>query len=231
MRRRDFVKAIVAVPVAARTMFGQSATLPYGKKTSAPQSSPNAASPTISEAVPNTSEPSVDFDYRTRTFQGTVPDAVATTQEHFFDTKQMATFRKLADILLPPLNGYPGAIQAGTPEFIDFLIGASPIERQQLYQSGLKRLNANAKKQFNISFAEVNAEQADALLRPWLKAWMSDHPPTEPFARFINIAHQDVRTATMNSQAWSIAATSSGERAPGIGLYWSPIDPDIQMYV
>jgi len=231
MRRRDFVKAIVIVPVTARTMFGQTATLSSGEKTSAPQSPSTTAVPPTPETAPNTAEPSVNFDYRTQLFRGTVPDAVAATQEHFFDSRQMATLRKLGDILLPPLNGYPGSAQAGAPEFIDFLIGASPIERQHLYQSGLDRLNANAQKQFGVRFAEVNAEQADALLRPWLKAWMHDHPPTEPFTQFINIAHQDIRTATMNSQAWSIAATSAGERAPGIGLYWSPIDPDIQMYV
>ena len=60
---------------------------------------------------------------------------------------------------------------------------------------------------------------------------MPDHPPREKYEQFINIAHQDIRTATMNSQAWSVAATSSGERQPGVGLYWSPIDPDIQRLV
>lgn len=231
MRRRDFVKAIVAVPVTARTMFGQTATLPSGEKTSASQSPSTTAVPPASETAPRAAEPQVNFDYRTHMLPGTVPDAVAATQEHFFDSQQMATLRKLGDILLPPLNGYPGSTQAGAPEFIDFLIGVSPVEQQHLYQSGLDRLNANAQKQFGVRFAEVNAEQADALLRPWLKAWMHDHPPTESFTRFINLAHQDIRTATMNSQAWSIEATSAGERAPGIGLYWSPIDPDIQMYV
>jgi hypothetical protein len=231
MRRRDFVKGIVAVPVTATAMFGQTSTAPYGEKTSAPQSSSTAKVPPTPDNSSRLVEHRESFNFRTQPIAATVPDAVATTEEHFFDTKEMATLRKLGDILLPPLNGYPGSTQACAPEFIDFLIGASPAERQQVYRSGLNRLNADAEKQFGIPFAKVDAEQAKKLLQPWLRAWMADHPPKEPFAHFVNVAHQDIRTATMNSQAWSIAAISSGERAPGIGLYWSPIDPDIQMYV
>ena len=169
-------------------------------------------------------------------FQGapitsSVPDLVANTQAHFFSDVQFATLHKLSAILLPPLSGYPGAVQAGAPEFIDFLIGVSPADRQKLYRSGLDRLNAEAKKKFGIPFEEVSAAQANTLLRPWLRTWMPDHPPRGRYEQFINVAHDDIRTATMNSQAWSVAATSSGEREPGIGLYWSPIDPDIQPYV
>lgn len=230
MRRRDFVKAIVAVPVTAVPMFGQAAD-PSIEKTAASQSSSAAATPPKPEAAPRHVELRESFGFPSPTIPATVPDAVATTEQHFFSTEEMATLRKLGDILLPPLNGYPGSTQACAPEFLDFLVSASPAERQHLYRSGLGRLNGNAKQQFGIPFAQVNTEQADTLLRPWLRTWMNDHPPTEPFARFINVAHEDIRTATMNSQAWSIAATSAGERAPGVGWYWSPIDPDIQMYV
>lgn len=227
MHRRDFVKAIVAVPVAAKTMLGQTTAL-SGQKTAAPKPASTEAPPQETEAVSKSVE---RFHFRRQPIATTVPDAVAVTEGHFFDDRQMATLTKLGDVLLPPLNGYPGSKQAGAAAFIDFLIGASPADRQYLYRSGLDRLNSDAEKQFGIPFAKVNAEQADKLLAPWLRTWMSDHPPTEPFAQFVNVAHQDIRTATMNSRAWSIAATSSGERAPGIGLYWSPIDPDIQMYV
>jgi len=235
MRRRDFVKAMVVAPVAARDMFGQTATLHAGQtdgqKTSAPQSSSTAAAPPAPESAPRSPERQGLLDFRTQPITTTVPDAIATTEGHFFNQQQMATLEKLGDVLMPPLNGYPGSTQASAPEFLDFLIGASPMERKHMYQAGLDRLNADAHKQFGIPFAKVNAEQADKLLHPWLRPWMNEHPPTEPYVQFINLAHQDIRTATMNSQVWSIAATSSGERAPGVGLYWSPIDPDIQMYV
>ncbi|MHB1743322.1 MAG: gluconate 2-dehydrogenase subunit 3 family protein [Acidobacteriaceae bacterium] len=231
MRRRDFVKAIVAVPVTAMPMFGQSATPATAEKTSAPQSAAAAAGSPMAETSPQMIEQRRGFGFQSPAIPATMPDAVAMTEQHYFRAEHMATLRKLGDILLPPMNGYPGSTQACAPEFIDFLISVSPAERQHMYRSGLDRLNAEAQKQFGIPFAQVNAEQADTLLQPWLRVWMVDHPPTEPFAAFINVAHEDIRTATMNSQAWSIAATSAGERAPGIGLYWSPIDPDIQMYV
>ena len=250
MRRRDFVKGIAAVPIAAKTMLGQQTTAPQTPgTTTAPQTSgigaapqtpgttpPSPASGTAAPPpAPETASHEVfrrqSLGFKAPPINSVVPDAVAKTNAHFFDERQSATLRKLCEILMPPLNGYPGAIQAGTPEFIDFLVGASPAEQQQMYQAGLDRLNSESKKQFGCPFAEVNPTQADKLIRPSLATWMSDHPPTEPFMHFINIAHRDIRTATMNSQLWSVAATASGERAPGVGLYWSPIDPDIEMYV
>lgn len=222
---------MVAVPVAVNEMFGQATSAPLGQKTSAPQSASSAATAPAAETAPKSTLRQGLLDFRSQPIASTVPDSVATTQGHFFNDEHMATLRKLGDILLPPYDGYPGSAQAGAPEFLDFLIGVSPADRQHMYRMGLDRLDADARRNFGVAFALVNAEQADKLLHPWLRTWMNDHPPTEPYERFINLAHQDLRTATMNSQAWSIAATSSGERAPGIGLYWSPVDPDIQRYV
>jgi gluconate 2-dehydrogenase subunit 3-like protein len=156
-----------------------------------------------------------------------VPDMVAATNANFFTSQQQATLRKLSKIFLPPLKGYPGAIEAGAPEFLDFLIGVSPEDRQQMYQSGLDRLDREAKQRFNVAFASVNKTQANQLLQPWLKTWSTDHPPTEPYAHFINVAHSDIRTATLNSEAWNKAARAAGEKNEGVGLYWYPVDPDI----
>jgi Gluconate 2-dehydrogenase subunit 3 len=234
MRRRDFVKGLVAVPVAAKTVLGQqpAASQSTGTPVASPSPAPEAAPPApIPPTAPPQSLRRAALGFKTPPIAAVVPDAVAETEAHFFNEDQMATLHKLSDVLMPALNGYPGAVAAGAPEFLDFLIGASPADRQQMYQFGLDRLNSDAHKQFGVPFAEVNPEQADKLIRPWLATWMNDHPPKEPFSRFINVAHRDIRTATMNSQAWSEAATSSGERAPGVGMYWSPIDPDIQRYV
>lgn len=222
MRRRDFVKGIVAVPAAAKAALGQQSAAPV-------MPSPQAAAATSAPLQVDTFRRQ-PINFKPPAVASLVPDAVAQTEARFFSDLQLATLRKLSDVLVPPLNGYPGALQAEAPEFIDFLIGASPPDQQRMYQSGLDRLNTDAKKQFGIQFTEVNAAQADQLIRPWLTTWIIDHPPAEPFTRFINLAHHDIRTATMNSRAWSVAATSSGERAPGMGLYWSPIDPDIQRY-
>jgi hypothetical protein len=160
-----------------------------------------------------------------------VPDAVAHTSTHFFSRTQIATLRQLSEVLLPPLKGFPGALDAGAPEFLDFLISVSPPDRQQMYVSGLDRLDAEARRDFGLPFVALSASQADELIRPWLRTWMTDHPPTEPYARFINLAHSDIRTATINSKPWSDATTADAERRTEDGLYWYPVDPDInRMY-
>ena len=217
MQRRDFVKAIVAASVTAKAALGQQTVPPVAPST--PPPAPTAPGPLpwmrgLMEAKPLPMTP-------------IVPDAVAQTHAHFFNDQQMATLRRLSEILMPPLKTYPGAADAGTPEFLDFLIGTSPSDRQQMYQSGLDRLDAEAKQHFGVAFAAVDKQQADQLLRPWLKTWMTDHPPAEPYAHFINISHSDIRTATINSQAWSEVAAASGQRTPDVGLYWFPVDPDL----
>jgi hypothetical protein len=213
MRRRDFVKAIVAASATANTMLGQQSVMPVAPST--PPSTPTAPGPVpwmrgLMEAKP-------------LSITSIVPDTVAQTNAYFFNEQQLATLRRLSELLLPPLKGYPGAKEAGTPEFIDFLIGVSPADRQQMYQAGLDRLDAEAKQHFGAGFSTLEKTQADQLLRPWLRTWMTDHPPTEPYAHFINIAHSDIRTATINSQAWSEAR----QQAPEMELYWFPVDPDI----
>jgi hypothetical protein len=156
-----------------------------------------------------------------------VPDAVARADAHFFSSQQTLTLRRLCEVLVPPLKGFPGALDAGAPEFLDFLIGASPRERQQMYLSGLDRLDAEARRKFAAPFAKATNAQADELIRPWLRAWLSDHPPPEPYARFMNLAHQDIRMATVNSQAWSEAKLAAEGEVPGLDLYWYPVDPDM----
>jgi hypothetical protein len=157
-----------------------------------------------------------------------VPDAVAHTQTRFFTQQQLATLRQLCEVLMPPVKSAPGAIDAGAPEFLDFLISVSPADRQQMYADGLDRLDAEAKKQFGIPFAGVNLQQADALIRPWLRTWMTDHPPADAYERFMNLAHSDIRTATINSKPWSDSLPSDDDRRMDEGLYWYPVDPDLQ---
>ena len=156
-----------------------------------------------------------------------VPDAVAQTEAHFFNEQQTQTLRRLCQVMMPSVKGFPGALDASAPEFLDFLIGVSPKLRQQMYLAGLDRLDAEARTKFNVPFAKATDDQADELIRPWLRAWMSDHPPTEPHARFINLAHSDIRKATVNSQEWSDAVRAAGRAENDQDLFWYPVDPDI----
>lgn len=220
MRRRDFVKGVVAVPVVASTALGQQATAPASAPPAgtAPAAPPAAAqSPSLLRGMGGFKAPPV---------AAVVPDAIASPDLHFFTEPQLAALRRLSGLLMPPLNGYPGALEAQAAEFLDFLVSASLADRQGLYRQGLDHLNAEAKTHFGKPFAALNDQQADKIVRPGLVPYMREHPPEEGFPRFIAIAHDDIRTATMNSEAWSIAAVSSGDRAPGVGLFWRPIDPD-----
>jgi Gluconate 2-dehydrogenase subunit 3 len=223
MRRRDFVKGILAASAAAKTMAAQQAA-PAAPAASAAQHTLPPPTPIAPGPVPWMRGL---MDVKPLEMGTLVPDAVAQTEAHFFNEQQTKTLRRLCALLMPPLKGRPGALDAGAPEFLDFLIGVSPRDRKQMYLSGLDRLDVEAKNRFDGSFAATTDVQADELIRLWLRAWMTDHPPTEPFARFINLAHSDIRMATINSQAWSEAVRAEGRGAAGVDLYWYPVDPDM----
>lgn len=153
-----------------------------------------------------------------------VADAAAETVTRFLTGPQLAALRKLSDILMPAMNGFPGALDTRAPEFLDFLLGESSAERQELYRKGLDALNADAKKRFGKPFGDVDASQATALLAPLREPW-TFQPPADPLARFLHAAKQDIRTATMNSREWAaVAGTGGSRRAGGVGLYWYPLD-------
>lgn len=145
-----------------------------------------------------------------------IPDDAADPMPKFFTAPQMAALRALSGMLVA------GAQKAGAPEFLDFLIGASPEARQKVYRDGLDALNAAAKKKYGKTFADLDGSQADEVLAPLRAPWTFDDPP-DSLARFLRAAKADVRTATMNSREFA-AAASTGRRGGGRGLYWYPLD-------
>ena len=223
MKRRDFFKGMVAAGVTAQVALGEQAAPGAAAAQQVAPLAPTA--PAIPGPVPwMTGLKAV----KPLPVTNLAIDALASPDAQFFSEKQMASLRRLCDLYMPEDDQHPGAAEAGTPEFLDFLIGASPADRQQSYQSGLDRLEAEATKKFSVGFAETNDTQADELIKPWLRAWMADHPPVEPYARFINVAHSDIRVATMNSQAWNDALRLAGRPGAELDTYWYPIDPDLQ---
>jgi hypothetical protein len=148
----------------------------------------------------------------------TFPDeAGAPVAPKFFTATQFATLRKLCEIMAPANKetGAPGALDAKAPEFLDFLIGESPADRQQLYRTGLDKL-----KGLDDSNA---AKMLASLKQPW-----TYEAPRDPVAAFLRAAKQDIRTATQNSREWvkSPAAAGPGGRRGfgGMGLYWNSLD-------
>jgi hypothetical protein len=216
MRRRDFVKTLMAASVGATSALGQQNTTPAAAAArQAPAPGPVPWMRGLMDVKPLPITP-------------LTPDIFADTDTHFFNTTQTATLRRLCELFQPAYKHYPSAIEAGSPEFLDFLAEISPEEQQQMYQSGLDRLDSDARQKFSKSFADLDAAQADQVIRPSLRTWMADHPPTEPFERFLALAHVDIRTATVNSQAWADAARKAGEETPNVDLYWYPVDPDLR---
>ena len=207
MLRRDFVRSLVAVGLLPKALLSQQTADP------AP---PPAPVPWTLGLNPKTPPPVTE-----------TADEVAEGEASFFIAAQMAALTRLCELLLPALDGKPGAVEAGTPRFLDFLIGKSGEARKRVYQGGLDWLNAEAKLKYKQPFAELDAGQADAMIKPRLRTWMNDHPPMEVHANFVNIAHEDIRTATMNSKAWDDASPAAGQDWVTGGLYWSPIEPDM----
>jgi hypothetical protein len=153
-----------------------------------------------------------------------VPDVAAEMMPRFFTPDQFSALRKVSDLLMPAMNGGVGALDARAPEFLDFLLGESPVDRQQIYVKGLDALNAQSKKRFNKLFADLDATQADAFLSPLRQPWTFDEP-ADPIASFLRAAKQDVRTATVNSREYSATASGAGgRRFSGGGVYWYPLD-------
>ena len=118
---------------------------------------------------------------------------------------------------MPPVDDLPGALDARAPEFLDFLLGVSPHERQQLYMVGLDTLEYQSQVRFNRPFADAPDRQADALLAGLRAPWTQE--PPDRLTEFLRAAKHDVRTATMNSREYSAVA----ER-PNMGRYWLPVD-------
>ena len=207
MERREFLRAMAVLAATPKWLLAQQTS--------------NAA-PALPAPVPWT----LGLNPRTPLPHTTGADAAGVTVASYFSATQMETLKRLADVMMPRTTNHPGALDARTPEFLDFLIGHSPAVRGSLYMHGLNWLEAQAKLKHRKPFAQIEPAEVDAILKPWLRTWMTDHPPSEPHADFINIAHADIRTATVNSQEWF--ETLDARRQEGtMQLYWSPIEPDI----
>jgi len=215
MKRRNFVQSLLVVPATAIAAEQAAPTPPPAPQAPAAPPARPAQAFRGAQSVPK--------------LNLTQPDSAAQTTTAFFTTAQFAALSKLAEILVPPIKKNPGALDAHAPEFLDFLIARSPAPSQKLYRNGLDGLNAAALKHFHKPFAELDAKQTDAIIRPLLvaRAWDREEPK-DPMQHFMTQVHGDLRIATVNSAEW--AASSTGARGrfnSGRRLYWKPIDPRV----
>jgi hypothetical protein len=217
MKRRKFVQSLLVAPAVPAAVAAQQT-----KPQQQPPPQPNTPARQLPRQPPDAP--------KLATIQA---DLACESDQRFFTTDQFAVLQKLGSILLPPLKGRPGALDAKAPEFLDFLIGVSPADRQKLYRAGLDGLNAEAKKQFHKPFSELDAGQAGSILRPLLvtRPWHQELP-NDQMKNFLAQVHEDLRTATMNSREWADAAPGSARAGRvfgrGMGYYVSPIDPVVR---
>jgi hypothetical protein len=157
------------------------------------------------------------------TLKADSPDAAGQPVRRFFTPAQFATLDALADRIAPSIGGRPGAKDAETAAFLDFLLAHSPRSRQTLYQRGLDTLDRAARARHQKGFAELGGAEADALLAPLKTKW-TYAAPADPQAAFLRAAKADVLRATANSRAVAEANAAGRRRATGLNPYWHVID-------
>jgi len=181
MKRRRWIQTVLAAPAAAAAAAAQ-----------AQQTS--------------TEKPARDEFAKVETAGSADPSAEPLHM--FFSAHEYVALERLANAILPPLNGKPGALDCGVPAFLDFLISQSPAPRQKLYRDGLAHLNSG--------------KPLDELLKPLAAPWTYKEP-SDPFHRFLRDAKEDILEATFNSREWIDARTGAGRRG-GSGTYYLAVD-------
>ena len=78
--------------------------------------------------------------------------------EKFFDEHEMKTIAILADIIIPKDETSGSATEAGVPDFIEFIAKDMPHYQTRL-RGGLKWLDIQCMKRYNIDFASCTSEQ------------------------------------------------------------------------
>lgn len=194
MKRRSLLKGLGALP-AANLLKAQQPAVP-------PKPTPVAV-----EEIP--------------VIESTIPDSAANTVPAFFSKDEFEALLRLCDILYPAVSDVPGALAAGVPAFLDFLIGQSSATVQRNYRNGLDTLNQRSQQQFRTLFGQTNTPQSESLLTPLRQPW-SEH--VDEFAAFLRNVKEDVLKATQNSQEWSSIMSKRNRSSAGVGFYWFPID-------
>ncbi|MDZ4798229.1 MAG: gluconate 2-dehydrogenase subunit 3 family protein [Bryobacteraceae bacterium] len=216
MKRRRLLKALAAVPAAPALLAQQ-------QQNNTPRPSPQTTPPADATTPPAPYNRTPAAAVELPKLETSVADEAGIMTPRFFTPAQFAALRKLSEVIMPKIGEAPGALEASAPEFLDFLLSQSPSDRQTLYKTGLDLLNAGARKKFSKPYAELAADEAGTLLAPLKEKWTFD-PPADPLARFLWAAKSDIRTATMNSKEYTVAASSGRRGGGGMGLYWASLD-------
>jgi hypothetical protein len=150
-------------------------------------------------------------------------DSLAETEIHTFTPTEFSALKKLGEIFEPSAQATPGASEAKAAEFLDFLIGNSPSATVDLYRAGLGALNQQATQLYGKPFNLVTDVEAAHILAPLKEPW-SYTPPAAIFPRFLRVAKDDFRRATLTSREYITVVSLRRRNAGGSGQYWLPVD-------
>lgn len=84
-------------------------------------------------------------------------------QPKYFNAHDYATLKKLADLIIPADEHSGGALEAGAPEYIDFLTANSP-ELAAIFNGGLTWVDQTMHSRYGTHFVASRPEQQTALL-------------------------------------------------------------------
>lgn len=100
---------------------------------------------------------------RARAFVDAALDQGAAFVPKFFTPAEFRTVRVLGDIIIPRDERSGSASDAGTPEFIDFMMIDRP-GNQKWMRDGLAWLDAQSSSRFSKSFADASTSEREAIL-------------------------------------------------------------------
>jgi gluconate 2-dehydrogenase gamma chain len=97
------------------------------------------------------------------------PPEAGRSAARFLNDRDFATISRISELIIPATDT-PGAIGAGVPEYIDFVIGRN-TDQQLVVADGLRWLDAEAARRENgKTFAALTEEQQLSLLLPLCEA-------------------------------------------------------------
>jgi gluconate 2-dehydrogenase gamma chain len=118
-----------------------------------------------------------------------------------FTPHEYATLRRLAELIMPPEEHSKGALEAGAPEFIDFLCSIND-ELSAIYTGGMGWLDEQMKRRYEKAFVDAKPEQQTGMLD--LIAYRKnegEHPELGPGIKFFTWARNMVVDAYYTSKA------------------------------
>ena len=139
----------------------------------------------------------------------------------FFNAHEYATLGALADMILPKDDRSVSAAEAGTVEFIDYIVAEQP-ERQTAMRGGIAWVDAECRRRFDKSFVQAASAERTQVLDDI--AWpRKSRPEMTPGVRFFSTLRDLVAAGFFSSKAGVADLGYQGNR-PAI---WNGPPPEV----